>query len=106
MGRRTVNAARDLAPDLYEALSEALGRKARMVWVPTPSSASRSKRDAYVLQLHEQGYTSASIGVRVCLSDRTIRRILAKARARRLPSDPAAGQGRQRLAQRNGGRHE
>jgi len=87
-----VNAARDLSPDLYEALSEALGRKARMVWVPTPSSASRAKRDAYVIQLHQQGHTSASIGARVCLSERTIRRILAKARARRLPSDLAAGQ--------------
>jgi DNA-binding NarL/FixJ family response regulator len=81
MGRRCVNAAKDLPPDLFAALAAALGPRSALVWVPARGNAARSQRNAYVLRLTDEGHSGAAVAARLFISERTVRRILAKARA-------------------------
>jgi len=112
MGCRCVNAARDLPPEVFAALTAALGHRPAHVWVPGPGSSTRNRRDAYVLRLTQEGHTAGSVAARVFISERTVRRILAKARGleKRRPSHPEpvgrapgdAGDGRAEAPPRGG----
>jgi DNA-binding NarL/FixJ family response regulator len=95
MAIRTVSAARALPPDLLRQLSDALGGGACCLWVPARQNLNKAARNRYILQLAEEGYSSLDIAGRLFISQRTVWRVLAKARAGGLSSDPAAGRDRQ-----------
>jgi len=94
VGSNCLNAARDLPRELYLALSEAMNGKSGFVWVPTPRNANRQDRNGHVMQLCDEGLTAQAIADNLCLSLRTIRRIIAKERA------SAGGSGRERRPRR------
>jgi DNA-binding NarL/FixJ family response regulator len=93
MGVRTLNAGRALPEELAKQVCEALGGGACCLWVPSRKNLKRYGRDRLIVRLHEDGHSARDIAGRVFISQRTVWRVLAKARdAGRLPSDPTAGQ--------------
>ena len=87
-----LNAKKALPPEVFAAVFEAVGGKPTFLWVPGRPSDSRSRRNAYVLHLTEEGFTAESIASQLFISVRQVRRILAAERAASLPSAPAPGQ--------------
>jgi DNA-binding NarL/FixJ family response regulator len=94
MGIRNLSAAKVLPPELLAQVSEALGGGACNLWVPARRNLNRRKRDSYVLKLHGEGHSAGDIAERLFISERTVWRVLARARAVAAPSDPAPGEAR------------
>jgi DNA-binding NarL/FixJ family response regulator len=95
-----VNARDVLTPETLEAVVTALDGKSGYMWVPARRNVNRKNRNQYVVRLFGEGHSAADIAGRLFISERTVWRILAVERnrgkgARRAPSDPAAGRGRQ-----------
>ena len=88
--RQYFNAAAILPPEVFESVSGALGGKAGFLWVPARRNVNREARDSEVLRLFAEGLRIPEIAERVFVSERTIWRILSRARAAELRG---AGQG-------------
>ena len=87
MGHPDHVAACEVLPEEFlRKLSEFLGGRAAYLWVPSRESLNRQKRDKYILALSEQGCSTEEIAVRLCISSRQVRRVLARKKARSLPS--------------------
>ena len=91
MRQSYLNARKVLPPTVFAALVEVTGGKGTFLWVPASPSLTRSKRDAYVVRLASEGHPAHSIAAELFLSERHVRRILARAKAASLPSAPAPG---------------
>ena len=88
--------AQDVLPwELLDALTKALNGEATYLWVPSRESLNRGRRGDYIVALHQQGLSAQEIAERLCLSDRHVRRILAKQKAAGLPSLTGMGQKRE-----------
>ena len=89
MGRNYVR-ARDVLPDaLLKAVCEALGGRPSFMWVPAVRNLRKKERNDRVLALHAQGFPVATIADRLFLSERTVWRILARARDEKPAADGA-----------------
>lgn len=89
MSHRYHNARKVLPREVFDVLSKALEGKDTYLWVPGSRKLSREGRYAYVAALHREGLTALDIAGQLFLSERTVWRILAKAKAPSLPSAPA-----------------
>jgi Mor family transcriptional regulator len=78
MAKQYLNAAKVLPAEILKGVSKALGGKAVYLWVPAAMSVKKADRDAYAVDLFQQGYNAAEIADRLFVSVRTVRRILAK----------------------------
>jgi len=81
MKSQCMNAAKELPPELFAALTAALGKRATLLWVPGAPKSTRGSRDAFALRLTEEGHSAGSVAQQLFVSERTVRRILARARA-------------------------
>ena len=79
--QRYLNAEEILPDELLDHISELVGGRSVILWLPSRSSINRRRRNAYAVELSEQGYTAAAIADRLFISDRHVRRILKKQRA-------------------------
>ena len=92
MGHQIFVIASDLLPeDLLRKVSDAIDGRAVRLWVPSRESLNRQRRDKYILSLSEQGCSTEEIAARLCISQRQVRRVLAKKRARPMPSRAHGG---------------
>ena len=80
MKSQCMNAAKELPPELFAALTAALGKRATLLWVPGAPKSTRGSRDAFALRLTEEGHSAGSVAQQLFVSERTVRRILARAR--------------------------
>lgn len=80
MGFQCMNAATELQEDLYAALSDVFDGKSGFIWVPARHNANRANRNAYVIGQYRNGLSAASIAEELDISERTVWRILARAR--------------------------
>lgn len=90
--QRYVNAEDVLPDELMEQVSEVVGGRSVILWIPSKSSINRHRRDAYVAELSEQGYSAGAIADRLFISERHIRRILQRQRAESHPSRSATAE--------------
>lgn len=88
MAPRYANAADVLPEDLLAAVREKVGRCGCFLWIPAARNLTRTRRDAVVVKLYSEGHSTAAIADRLFISQRTVFRILARARAE---SDRQAG---------------
>jgi len=100
MDPRYLNATEVLPPEVLEAVTKALRGRAAFLWVPGIRALRKADRDRYVCRLREEGLPITHIAMKTFLSERTIWRILAKERARSLPSAPGPGQSQRNPALR------
>jgi DNA-binding NarL/FixJ family response regulator len=92
MARRYVRAIDVLSEGQLAAVSKSVKGRGCFLWIPSARSLKRKNRDAYVLHLHEEGRTNGDIADRLFISKRTVRRIVARERARCAPSASAASE--------------
>ena len=85
--RKHMNADDVLPRELVDQISAALGGRPSYLWIPSRAEIKRGARNRHVLQLYGEGLRVDDIAKRVFLSERTIWRILTKARAASAPSD-------------------
>ena len=83
MGRHYVSAREALPEELLKAVCDAVGGRPVFMWIPGRRNLNKDDRDQRILGLHAQGYTVAAIADRMFLSQRTVWRVLARARAQR-----------------------
>lgn len=83
MARSYVNAADVLPPELFTQVLEALANRSCLMWVPAAKNANRKNRPAYVMHLYGEGLSAAAIANQLFISERTVRRIVAKERKQR-----------------------
>ena len=76
-----LNATEVLPEYLLLQISELVGGRAVLLWLPSQTCLNRQKRNDYVATLAEQGYTTAAIAERLFISKRHVLRILKKQRA-------------------------
>lgn len=100
MAPKYANAADVLPGELLTAVREKLGKGGCFLWVPSEKNTGRERRNRYVVQLYQKGYSAADIADRLFISERTVWRILARARSERAKSAGAAGP--QRTAESDG----
>jgi DNA-binding NarL/FixJ family response regulator len=79
--RQYFNAPETLPPEVFEAVSSALGGEAGFLWVPARRNINREARNREVLRLFNEGLRISEIAEHLFVSERTIWRILARARA-------------------------
>jgi hypothetical protein len=89
MPDRYVNAADVLPPEVLEGVLDALNGRSTCLWVPARKNVNRRGRNEYVVRLYQADHSAADIAERLLISERTVWRILAKARAQRPPSGRA-----------------
>ncbi len=80
MGRHYVSAREVLPEGLLQAVCDAVGGRPVFMWIPGRRNLNKVERDRRVLALHAQGYPVAGIADRMFLSERTVWRVLARAR--------------------------
>jgi len=82
MAPRYTNAAEVLPEELLAAVRERIGRGGCFLWIPAAGNLTRARRNELVAKLYAEGHSTAAIADRLFISQRTVFRILAKARAR------------------------
>lgn len=100
MAPRYTNAAEVLPEELLAAVRERLGPGGCFLWIPAAGNLTRARRNELVAKLYAEGHSTAAIADRLFISQRTVFRILAKARARSANSTDALGT--QRTAESGG----
>ena len=100
MTPRYTNAAEVLPEELLAAVREKVGRGGCFLWIPAAGSLTRARRNELVAKLYAEGHSTAAIADRLFISQRTVFRVLAKARARSANSTDAPGT--QRTAESDG----
>lgn len=92
---RSINAARVLPEELLKQVSDALRGRACQLWIPARKNLNKLARNRYIVRLRDEGHTAADIAARLFISERTVWRVLARARrARRAPSARPASDGK------------
>jgi DNA-binding NarL/FixJ family response regulator len=81
MGPRYTNAAQVLPEELLAAVREKVGRSGCFLWIPAATNVTRARRNEMVVRLQAKGHSVAAIADRLFISQRTVFRILARARA-------------------------
>jgi DNA-binding CsgD family transcriptional regulator len=95
MAPRCKNAAEVLPEELLAAIREKIGRGGCFLWIPAAGHLTRTRRNELVVELYAEGHSTAAIADRLFISQRTVFRILAKARKQRArTADDTAAQGR------------
>jgi len=94
MNPRYKNALDALPPEVLTIVSKSLGGRSAFLWVPAANAMNRQNRDAYILELYRKGQTASQIAQTLCISKRTVWRVLAFYRkaALGLPSLPSHGE--------------
>lgn len=94
MNSRYKNALDTLPPEVLAIVSKSLGGQSAFLWVPAANAITRRNRDAYIIELHRKGQTISQIAETLCISKRTVWRVLALYRkaALGLPSLPSRGE--------------
>ena len=87
---RYLNASEVLAPEILAVVCEAVRGKCCLLWVPSRGSNSQEARNRQVVRLYEQGYSAQKVASQLFVSERTVWRILAKAKAAKAPAASAA----------------
>ena len=91
MAPRYANATEILPAELLAAVREKLGPGECSLWIPAERKISRERRNEFVVELYAAGHSSAAIAERLFISQRTVFRILAKARAKEAETADATG---------------
>ena len=82
MGHRNYLNLADLLPEEeLLRLSDLLDGRSACLWLPSRDSLNRRRRADYIAMLREKGVVVPEIARRLNLSERQVRRILAKKRA-------------------------
>ena len=100
MAPRYANAAEELPEELLAAVREKVGKSGCFLWIPAQRKVSRERRNEFVVELYAAGHSSAAIADRLFISQRTVFRILAKARTK--GAEPADATGNHGTPENNG----
>lgn len=91
MAPKYANAAEELPEELLAAVREKVGKRGCFLWIPAERMVSRKRRNEFVVRLYAEGHSSAAIADRLFISQRTVFRILARARAKGAKPADATG---------------
>jgi len=80
MRHRYKNALSVLPREVFETVSEALDGRSCYLWVPAIRNANLERRNAYIVDLTNLGHSAADVAGRLLISERTVQRVLEKAR--------------------------
>jgi len=80
MAPRYANATEILPAELLAAVREKVGKRGGFLWVPSERTVSRERRNEFVVRLYAEGHSSAAIAERLFISQRTVFRVLARAK--------------------------
>ena len=83
MAPRYTNAAAVLPEELLAAVREKVGRGGCFLWIPSAGNLTRARRNELVVRLQEAGHSTTAIADRLFISQRTVFRILARAKGAR-----------------------
>ena len=92
MAPRYTNATEVLPEELLAAVREKVGRGGCFLWIPAAGNLTRARRNELVVKLQEAGHSTTAIADRLFISQRTVFRILARAKGAR-PADGSSNHG-------------
>ena len=87
MGRNYVSARAVLSEELLQRVCEAVGGRQAFMWVPAVRNLHKMERDRQALDMRARGFPAATIADRLFVSERTVWRILARAREENATAD-------------------